>query len=329
MLIGWLEKKNNFLYFSLHFIFFMDFKNRDVISIDDFSKEELLHIVENSTKIHSSMDKYHGLLSGKIMASLFFEPSTRTRLSFDSAMQRLGGSVIGFSDHQTTSMSKGESTSDTVRVIDGYCDVIVMRHPTAGSVKFAADVAKNPIINAGDGANEHPTQTLMDLYTIKKALGRLDGLSIGFVGDLKFGRTVHSLSKALSHFSPTFQFISTPSLSMPKEYLEKFKSKGIEYHEGQDLSKVAKKLDILYVTRIQRERFINSEEYEKVRGIYRLDKSFLKLASPQLKIMHALPRVDELNPHLDNEAQSIYFEQAHNGLPVRMALLALILGKLS
>ena len=301
---------------------------RDVVSIRDFSKEDLLEVVDKAAAIAIENDnkgKNSLLLQGKVMASLFLEPSTRTRLSFEAAMHRLGGSVVGFAEPSMTSIAKGETFEDTIRVIDGYCDVLVIRHPEIGSAKRAADVAKNPVINAGDGAHEHPTQTIVDLYTIKKSCGRLGGLTIGFLGDLKYGRTVHSLAFALSHFNPTIYFISPKSLRMPEEDLKELEKKKTEYYEEEDLFKVSKELDVLYVTRIQKERFLDPEEYKQVKGVYKLDPSFLEHTKPELKILHPLPRVDEISPQLDKAKQSIYFEQAHNGIPVRMALLSMIL----
>lgn len=305
----------------------MGWAGKDIVSIKDFSKEDILEVLGNAEKVEKNRGKYSSLLHGKVMAALFFEPSTRTRLSFEAAMQYLGGGVIGFSEPSMTSIAKGETFEDTIRIIDGYCDVIVMRHPEVGSAKRAADIAKNPVINAGDGAHEHPTQTFGDLFTIKKSLGRLDNLTIGFLGDLKHGRTVHSLTSALSHFNPTFYFISHKSLKMPEEDLKELDKKKIKYHEEEDLLKVSKNLDVLYVTRIQKERFLNPEEYHQVKGIYQIDQSFLKHTKPELKILHPLPRVDEINPQLDKARQSIYFEQAHNGIPVRMALLSMVLGE--
>ena len=306
----------------------MGFQNRDIISIRDFSKQELLYIIDSAAKIQVDKRKYSKLMEGKIMASLFFEPSTRTRLSFEAAMHRLGGSVIGFSEPENTSISKGETTHDTIRIVDGYCDIIVMRHPEAGSVRKAAEAASNPVINAGDGTNEHPTQTFVDLFTIMQTKGTLQGLNIAFLGDLKFGRTVHSLTHALSHFNPKFYFISPSSLKMPENYLKELESSKISYVEEEDLMKVSRELDILYVTRIQKERFLNSEDYAKVKGFYKLDISFLRHTKPDMKILHPLPRVDEINPGLDDAKQSIYFQQAHNGIPVRMALLGMIMGGL-
>lgn len=303
----------------------MGWVGRDIVSIRDFSREELIEVLDRAAEIEKNREKFSQMLKGKVMASLFFEPSTRTRLSFEAAMHYLGGGVVGFAEPSMTSIAKGETFEDTIRIIDGYCDVIVMRHPEIGSAKKAADIAKNPVINAGDGAHEHPTQTFGDLFTIKKSLGRLDNLTVGFLGDLKYGRTVHSLAFALSHFSPTFYFISHKSLKMPEEDLKELDKRKIAYYEEEDLLKVSKKLDVLYVTRIQKERFLNPDEYHHVKGTYQLDQSFLKHTKPELKILHPLPRVDEINPQLDKAKQSIYFEQAHNGVPVRMALLSMIL----
>jgi len=306
----------------------MNFEKRHILAISDFSKEELLKIIEVASEVDKNVAAYQDLLKGKIVATLFFEPSTRTRMSFQAAMQRAGGSVIGFSDVSTSSIKKGESLPDTMKIISGYCDVIVMRHPEAGSVAKAASDATVPMINAGDGDNEHPTQTLLDLYTIMKEIGKLEGLKAGFVGDLRYGRTVHSLVKALTHFNPEFYFISHPSLKMPEAYLKELNKKGIKYHEEEELFKVSKELDVIYETRIQKERFESEEEYEKVKDAYKLDKSLAQHIKSDAKILHPLPRVDELDPELDELPQSIYFEQAHNGIPVRIALLGLVLGKL-
>lgn len=306
----------------------MSFKGRHILAISDFTKEELLRIIKIAGEIDRNMAKYSDTLRGKIVATLFFEPSTRTRMSFQAAMQRMGGSVIGFSDVSMSSMKKGESLPDTIKIISGYCDVIVMRHPVAGSVAKSAEDSAVPVINAGDGPHEHPTQTILDLYTIMKEKGKLDGLKVGFVGDLRYGRTVHSLVKALAYFNTEFYFISPESIRMPDEYLKELDKKGIKYHEERDLLKVAHELDIIYVTRIQKERFPNKKDYEKVKKGYKLDKTLAKYIKKDAKILHPLPRVDEMHPDLDELPQSIYFKQAHNGVPVRMALLGLVLGKL-
>lgn len=300
----------------------MDFKGRDIINIEDFSKEELLHVL---TVADSIRDKSN-LLQNHIMSSLFFEPSTRTRLSFESAMKRLGGSVIGFSDCNDTSISKGESFLDTIKVIDGYCDVIVMRHPEVGSAQKAADVAEVPVINGGDGSNQHPTQTFLDLYTILKTKGRLENLSIGFFGDLKYGRTVHSLAAALKMFNSKMYFISPHSLRLPRDQLKKL-NQYVSCIEVENINNVASELDVIYATRIQKERFQFEHDFQKVRGSYNLDLDFLKLAKPDVKILHPLPRVGEIVHNLDKSENAVYFQQAHNGVPIRMALLSLVLGK--
>ncbi len=300
------------------------FKGRDIISIKDFSREDLIQVVETAIRFESSNRQ---LLAGNILATLFFEPSTRTRLSFESAMTRLGGRVIGFADPNVSSTKKGESLHDSIKVIDGYCDAIVIRHPEAGSAKVAADAAEVPVINGGDGPNQHPTQTLLDLYTIKKEKGKISGLNIGFLGDLKYGRTVHSLACALSKFNCNMYFISPSSLRMPKEDLRELDKAGINYVEEDDLFKVSKQLDVLYSTRIQKERFPNEKEYNKVKNAYILDKSLLRSTKISLKIMHPLPRVNEIKPELDAFPNSVYFRQAHNGVTVRKALLAMVLGK--
>lgn len=304
----------------------MDFKNRDIISINDFSKEELLHILKLVRQFEQKPK--NNLLKGKILAALFFEPSTRTRLSFVSAMEQLGGEVIGFSNANVTSVQKGESLWDTIKMTEVYADVIVMRHPLEGSARLAAEAASIPVINGGDGSNQHPTQTILDMYTILKTKGRLDNLHVGFVGDLKYGRTVHSLVIALAHFNPTFYFIAPDELQIPDNYLDELFQKKVKYHKTSDLARFSKELDVLYVTRIQKERFPDPLEYEKFKGLYRIDEAFLQNAKKELKIMHPLPRVDEIDKSVDNTPYAAYFGQAANGIPVRKALLALVLGKL-
>jgi aspartate carbamoyltransferase catalytic subunit len=306
----------------------MNFANSDIISVKDFSKQDLLDLLDVAEEFEKNPQKYHDLLKGQILATLFFEPSTRTRFSFQAAMLRLGGTFISLSSIKSSSMAKGESLSDTIKIIEGYCDIIAVRHPEIGSAKFVADTCAKPVINCGDGSNEHPTQTFMDLYTIRKAIGKLDGLTIGFFGDLKYSRTAFSLALGLAHFNPKIMLISPESLRMPPERLEELRAKGINISEESDLLKVSRELDVLYVTRIQKERFVDPEDYAKVKGIYQLKSDFLNHAKKELKIMHALPRVDEIDPELDSYPQSIYFQQAHNGLFVREALLALVLGKI-
>ena len=306
----------------------MELEATHLLEMGQFSKEQILGIIKVALKIDGKRRKYSKMLKEKILATLFFEPSTRTRMSFQAAMQRAGGSVIGFSDVSTSAMKKGESLADTIRIISGYADVIVMRHPEAGSVANAAEHATVPVINAGDGPNEHPTQTLTDLYTIMKEKGTLENLKVGFVGDLKYGRTVHSLITALCHFNPELFFVSLESLAVPEKYLADLKEQGIKYTAEQDLMKVSKELDVIYVTRTQKERFPDPEGYEKSKGAYRLDRSIVKNIKEDALILHPLPRVDEIGPDLDDLPQSLYFKQAHNGIPVRMALLGMVLGKI-
>ncbi|HDY69184.1 hypothetical protein LCGC14_1278440 [marine sediment metagenome] len=301
-------------------------KNKDIISILDFTKEEILYVLDLSKRMEKG--NYPDILRGKVLANLFFEPSTRTRLSFESAMKRLGGEVIGFDELGTTSTVKGESLRDSVKIIEGYCDIIVLRHFLEGASRLTADSVSIPVINAGDGACQHPTQTFVDLYTIKNAKGVLENLSVGFLGDLKYGRTAHSLAYALAHFNTEMHFISPPSLRIPKDYLEELESRGVSYHEVDSIYEVSEKLDILYCTRIQKERFADPVEYEKVRGLYKLSKSVmdeLKVKS-DLKILHPLPRVEEMDESLDTTSYAVYFQQAHSGIPVRETLLAAVLG---
>jgi aspartate carbamoyltransferase catalytic subunit len=304
----------------------MDFKNRDIISIHDFSKDELLYVL----KIAKLMEKNpnQDLLKDKILATLFFEPSTRTRLSFTSAIEQLGGKAIGFATTEVTSIKKGETLWDTIKMVNAYADAIVIRHPLEGAARLAAEASSKPVINAGDGSNQHPTQTMLDLYTIQKEKGTLENLHIGLLGDLKYGRTVHSLVVALSHFNPTFYFIAPDALQMPNNYLEGLREKKIQFYTESNLTKVSKKLDVLYVTRIQKERFQDPIEYEKYKGVYKLDSTLLPNIKKDLKIMHPLPRVDEIDPCLDETEHAVYFEQAANGIPVRKALLSLVLGRI-
>lgn len=304
----------------------MDYKNRDIISINDFSKEEILHILKVVKQIESKPKG--SLLRGKILATLFFEPSTRTRLSFVSAMEQCGGTVIGFSNANVTSIQKGESLWDTIKVTEQYANAIVIRHPLEGSARLAAEAASIPVINGGDGSNQHPTQTMLDLYTMQKTKGKLEGLHVGFVGDLKYGRTVHSLVIALSHFNPTFYFIAPDELQISDSYTDELYQKKIKYFKTSDIKRFSGQLDVLYVTRIQKERFPDPLEYEKFKGIYRINEEFLKNVKKELKIMHPLPRVDEIDKSVDNTEHAAYFQQAANGIPVRKALLALVLGKI-
>ena len=302
----------------------MNFKGRDIISVRDFSKSDLLYILKIAKEMEKEKPK---LLDGKILATLFFEPSTRTRLSFESAMFRLGGKVLGFSDEKVTSVKKGETVWDTIKMAERYSDVIVIRSPVEGSARLAAEATSIPVINGGDGANQHPTQMLLDLYTIQKTKKKIEGLKIGFLGDLKYGRTVHSLAIALSFWKVEMYFIAPDALQMPEHYIKELREKGIKCHKTSDVFEVSQKLDILYVTRIQQERFSDPLEYEKYKNAYRLDITLLDHIKKDLKIMHPLPRVGEINAELDDTEHAIYFEQAANGVAVRKALLALVLGK--
>ncbi|WP_324736648.1 aspartate carbamoyltransferase [Thermococcus sp. SY098] len=303
-------------------------KGRDVISIRDFSKDDIEYVLNTAERLEKELKEKGSLeyAKGKILATLFFEPSTRTRLSFESAMHRLGGSVIGFAEASTSSVKKGESLRDTIKTVEQYSDVIVIRHPKEGAARLAAEVAEIPVINAGDGSNQHPTQTLLDLYTIKHEFGKIDGLKIALLGDLKYGRTVHSLSEALTHYDVELYLISPGLLRMPRHIVEELKEKGVKVYETSDLESVIGELDVLYVTRIQKERFPDEQEYLKVKGSYVIDLEILKKAKEMLKIMHPLPRVDEIHPSVDSTKHAIYFRQVFSGIPVRMALLALTLG---
>lgn len=297
---------------------------KSLISIHDFTKEEILHILDVAKEFEKN--KSQNILQGKVVASLFFEPSTRTRLSFETAANRLGARVIGFSDAGNTSVSKGETLKDTIKMVSNYVDIIVMRHPLEGSARYASEVASVPVVNAGDGANQHPSQTLLDLYTIRQTQGRIDDISINMVGDLKYGRTVHSLLQALSHFSPKFTFTAPDELKMPDEYKEFLDKKHIPYTETTDLSNSINDVDILYMTRVQQERFLDAMEYEKVKNVYRLTAEMLSNVRPNMKILHPLPRVNEIALDVDDTPYAYYFQQAGNGMYVRMAIIAYLLG---
>jgi aspartate carbamoyltransferase catalytic subunit len=305
----------------------MDFKGKDVVSIKDFSKEQIEHILQITQKMQSVAEgeKKSTALEGKVLASLFYEPSTRTRLSFESAMLRLGGSTIGFSEPNNTSFSKGETMADTIRMADSYADVIVLRHPNEGAAKLASQFSSKPVVNAGDGAGQHPTQTLLDLYTIKNEKKKIEDLNIVMVGDLKYGRTVHSLSYALALFGANLTFVAPSLIQMPSEIVSNLKEMGNTPVLNENLSETIQDADVLYVTRIQKERFPDIEEYLKVAGLYRVDNALLKNAKDNLKVMHPLPRVDEIAPEVDSTSHAVYFKQAFNGVLVRMALLGLLL----
>jgi aspartate carbamoyltransferase catalytic subunit len=298
---------------------------KSLISIQDFTKEEILHILDVAEEFEHN--KSQTFLSDKVVACIFFEPSTRTRLSFETAVNRLGARVIGFSDANNTSIRKGESLKDTIKMVSNYVDLIVMRHPLEGSARYASEVASVPVINAGDGANQHPTQTLLDLYTIRQTQGRLDHININMVGDLKYGRTVHSLLQAMSHFSPEFEFTAPDELKLPQEYKDFLDAEGIPYKETADLRKYLNDTDILYMTRIQQERFTDPVEYEKVKNVYSLNASMLSGVRPNMKILHPLPRLQEIAVDVDDTPHAWYFKQAENGMYVRMAIISYLLGK--
>ncbi len=299
-------------------------KNRSLVSINDFSKEEYIKILDIAEEFEKQPKQK--ILDSYVVATLFFEPSTRTRLSFESAVNQLGGKVIGFSDASSSSVKKGESLKDTIKTVANYSDLIVMRHPLEGSARFASEVSSVPIINAGDGANQHPTQCLLDLYSIRKTQGRLDNLHIAFVGDLKYGRTVHSNVIALTNFNCTFHFVSPEALKLPSAVKRHIKDKNLKYYQYTDLSEVIPKVDILYMTRIQRERFSDPMDYEKVKNSYILNKEMLNGCKDNLKVLHPLPRVNEINEDVDDMKEAYYFQQALNGVYVRQALMAAILG---
>jgi aspartate carbamoyltransferase catalytic subunit len=299
-------------------------KNKSLVSIDDYTKEEYLEILRVASEFEKN--PVQNILEGRVVATLFFEPSTRTRLSFESAVNRLGGRVIGFTDSSSSSVSKGESLKDTILTVSNYSDLIVMRHPLEGSARYASEVATVPVINAGDGANQHPTQCLLDLYSIQKTQGTLENLKISLVGDLKYGRTVHSLLMAMSHFNPTFNFISPDELKMPDEYKLFLESKGIAYNEYSELAENIKDSDIVYMTRVQRERFADPLEYEKVKNVYILKNKMLEGTKDNLRVLHPLPRVNEISTDVDTSHKAYYFPQALNGVFTRQAIMSKILG---
>ncbi|MFB6340075.1 aspartate carbamoyltransferase [Saccharicrinis sp. FJH62] len=299
-------------------------EHKSLVSITDYSKEEILRIVDLAAYFEKNPNQ--NLLKGKVIATLFFEPSTRTRLSFETAINRLGGRVIGFSDSKSSSTSKGETLKDTVKMVSNYADLIVMRHPLEGSAKFASEQASVPVVNAGDGANQHPSQTLLDLYSIKKTQGTLENLNIFMVGDLKYGRTVHSLLMAMAHFNPIFNFIAPDELRMPKEYKNYCTTQGIRYFEHSEFTDIISEADILYVTRVQQERFNDPIEYEKVKNVYVLRRKMLENTKPNLRVLHPLPRVNEIHEDVDSSEKAYYFDQARNGVFTRMAIIAYALG---
>jgi len=303
----------------------LEFKGRDIISIKDFTREEIDYVLKIAGAMEPIAKSGSDMLHGKTLATLFFEPSTRTRLSFEAAMHKLGGTAIGFAEPEIASIKKGENLADTVRVVENYADVIALRHPLEGAARLAAEFAQIPIINAGSGAEEHPTQALLDLYTILKEKKRVDGLSIALMGDLRYGRTVHSLAYALCLYDVKLYLVSPELLRMRREVLDAIKNK-ISVVEKTGIEEVLPETDVLYVTRIQKERFPDPAEYVKVRGTYKIGLGTLKDAKRDMIIMHPLPRVDEIDDEVDETPHARYFQQVWNGIVMRMALLALILG---
>lgn len=299
--------------------------HNNLVSIDDISLEEMLQLLDDAAYFEEHPN--HKILDGKVVATLFFEPSTRTRLSFETAVNRLGGRIIGFSDAKSTSTSKGETLHDTIKMVSNYVDLIVMRHFLEGAARYATEITDVPIVNAGDGANQHPSQTMLDLYSIRKTQGTLENLTITMVGDLKYGRTVHSLLMAMRHFNPTFRFVACKELAMPEEYMRFCDANSIKYtcHTNFD-EDVINSSDIIYMTRVQRERFPDINEYERVKDLYTLDASMLKNARPNMRILHPLPRVNEINQDVDANSHAYYFEQARNGLFARQAIICRALG---
>ena len=300
-------------------------KSKSLVSIADISKDEILALLERARYFEQNPNSK--ILDGKVVATLFFEPSTRTRLSFETAVNRLGGRIIGFSDPGTSSSSKGETLKDTIKMVSNYADLIVMRHYLEGAARYATEVSDVPIINAGDGANQHPSQTMLDLYSIYKTQGRLEDLSITMVGDLKYGRTVHSLLMAMKYFRPRFNFVASRELAMPQEYKDFCLAEGIPFTETTDFSpEVIADSDIIYMTRVQRERFTDPMEYERVKDLYTLHNAMLDASKPNTRVLHPLPRVNEIDPDVDSNPKAYYFEQARNGLYARQAIITRALG---
>jgi aspartate carbamoyltransferase catalytic subunit len=296
-----------------------------IVSINNLSKEEIMRLLESARSFEANPNRK--ILDGKVVATLFFEPSTRTRLSFETAVNRLGGRVIGFSDPAATSTSKGETLKDTIKMVSNYADLIVMRHYLEGAAKYASEVTDVPIINAGDGAHQHPSQTMLDLYSILKTQGRLDDIVVTMVGDLKYGRTVHSLLMALSQFRVKFNFVACDELKMPYEFLKICDEKGIPYVCSTDFSpEIINESDIIYMTRVQRERFTDLMEYERVKDLYTLHNAMLDGSKPTVKILHPLPRVNEINQDVDDNPKAYYFQQAKNGLYARQAMICSAMG---
>jgi carbamoyl-phosphate synthase/aspartate carbamoyltransferase/dihydroorotase/carbamoyl-phosphate synthase/aspartate carbamoyltransferase len=303
---------------------------QDILSVDQFDREKLAYVFARAEEMRQMVDRVHGvdLLKGQVLACLFYEPSTRTSASFIAAMERLGGSVIPITQGvQFSSVSKGETLADTIRTLEQYADVIVLRHPEIGSARQAAEAASVPVLNAGDGAGEHPTQALLDLFTIREEMGKIDGLKIAMVGDLRFGRTVHSLTKLLLHFDVSLRFVSPEILRMPLSIMNEVRDAGIEARETHDVADVIANADVLYVTRVQKERFSDLDQYEEVKNQYIITPELLEQAKDKMIVMHPLPRVGEISPEVDKDPRAAYFRQVQNGMYIRMALLAGVLGK--
>lgn len=298
---------------------------KHLVSISHCSAEDIMRILDRATLFERNPNR--DFLQGRVVATLFFEPSTRTRLSFETAVCRLGGKVIGFSDASTSSSTKGETLKDTIKIVSNYVDAIVMRHYLEGAAQYATEVSPVPIINAGDGSNQHPSQTLLDLYSIRQTQGSLEQKTIVMVGDLKYGRTIHSLIEGMQPFSPRFIFVAPKELALPEEYRSYCREHNIPFEEVTEFtSEVIAEADILYMTRVQRERFSDPEEYERVKNVYILDRELLRLAKPNLKILHPLPRVQEIAQEVDDHPAAYYFRQALNGLYVRQSILSEVLG---
>ena len=299
------------------------FVGRDVITVGDFRREEIPLLLDAAERFEGVTGT---LLAGRVVAALFFEPSTRTRLSFEAAVGRLGGACIGFAEAGVSSKSKGENLADTVRVVEGYSDLLLIRHPREGAARLAAEFAAIPVVNCGDGAHQHPTQTFVDLYTIRRECGRLEGLHVVFAGDLRYGRAVHSLVNVLSMFDARITLVSPGFLRLPAEHRRAMESRGVEYREAENLEEAVPEADVLYMTRVQQERFTDPLEYERFKDAYTLDLGILKKARDEVVILHPLPRVREIAPEVDAHPHAAYFRQAHYGVAVRKALLALLLG---
>lgn len=300
-------------------------ENKSLVSITDYTKDDIIRILQLAEKFDQNPNRR--LLEGKVCATLFFEPSTRTRLSFETAVHRLGGRIIGFSDASTTSSTKGETLKDTIAMVNNYADLIIMRHHLEGAARYASELSTVPVINAGDGANQHPTQTMLDMYSVYKTQGTLESQTITIVGDLKYGRTVHSLIIGMSHFNPTFRFIAPEELRLPDSYKRFCDEHHIKYEESSDFSEdILNESDILYMTRVQRERFTDLMEYEKVKNVYILRKDMLENTRDNLRILHPLPRVNEIQQDVDDSPKAYYFEQARNGVFARQAVICDSLG---